>query len=48
MVRSERLMARRGVFDAAVAYVRDRYDRHAIETPFQRRFVRQLQRHKQE
>jgi protein-tyrosine phosphatase len=23
----------------AVAYVRDRYDRHAVETPFQRRFV---------
>lgn len=25
---------------AAVAYVRDRYDRHAVETPWQRRYVR--------
>ncbi|BCJ51341.1 hypothetical protein Asp14428_28160 [Actinoplanes sp. NBRC 14428] len=24
----------------AVAYVRERYDRHAVETPFQRRYVR--------
>ena len=24
----------------AVAYVRDRYDRHAVETPWQRRYVR--------
>jgi hypothetical protein len=28
---------------AAVGYVRQRYDRHAVETPFQRRFVRQFQ-----
>ncbi len=26
--------------DEAVAYVRAHYDRHAVETPFQRRFVR--------
>lgn len=26
--------------DEAVAYVRARYDRHAVETPWQRRFVR--------
>ena len=26
----------------AVGYVRDRYDRRAVETPFQRRFVRQF------
>jgi protein-tyrosine phosphatase len=25
--------------DEAVAYVRERYDRHAVETPWQRRFV---------
>jgi hypothetical protein len=30
---------------AAVGYVRDRYDRHAVETPFQRTFVRQFQRY---
>ena len=28
----------------AVGYVRDRYDRRAVETPFQRRFVRQFRR----
>lgn len=28
----------------AVDYVRDRYDRRAVETPFQRRFVRQFRR----
>lgn len=26
----------------AVAYVRDRYDRHAVETPWQRRYVRRF------
>ena len=30
---------------SAVGYVRDRYDRHAVETPFQRKFVRQFQRY---
>jgi protein-tyrosine phosphatase len=28
--------------DDAVAYVREHYDRHAVETPFQRRFVRRF------
>jgi protein-tyrosine phosphatase len=28
--------------DAAVEYVRRHYQRHAVETPFQRRFVRRL------
>jgi protein-tyrosine phosphatase len=28
----------------AVDYVRDRYDRRAVETPLQRRFVRQFRR----
>ena len=28
----------------AVAYVRGHYDRHAVETPFQRRFVRRFTR----
>ena len=26
----------------AVAYVRDRYDRHAVETPWQRRYIRRF------
>jgi protein-tyrosine phosphatase len=30
--------------DAAVEYVRRHYDRRAVETPFQRRFVRHLGR----
>jgi hypothetical protein len=29
----------------AVAYVRRNYDRHAVETPFQRRYVRHFTRH---
>lgn len=29
---------------AAVAYVRTNYDRHAVETPWQARFVRRLER----
>jgi hypothetical protein len=31
--------------NAAVSYVRDRYDRRAVEPPFQRRFVRRFQRY---
>jgi len=30
--------------DGAVDFVRERYDRHAVETPFQRRFVRRFAR----
>jgi hypothetical protein len=30
--------------DQAVGYVRDGYDRHAVETPWQRRFVRRFSR----
>jgi hypothetical protein len=31
--------------DDAVAYVRRHYDRHAVETPFQRRYVRRFAQH---
>ncbi|MFF2851543.1 protein-tyrosine phosphatase family protein [Streptomyces sp. NPDC058001] len=31
--------------DRAVAYVREHYDRHAVETPWQRRYVREFTAH---
>jgi protein-tyrosine phosphatase len=31
--------------DDAIAYVRRHYDRHAVETPFQRRYVRDFARY---
>ena len=32
--------------DQAVAYVRQHYDRHAVETPWQKKFVRRFDQHR--
>lgn len=31
--------------DGAVAFVREHYDRHAVETPWQRRYVKHFTTH---